>query len=497
MKIKNIIFIFIALVISFFAVNFENMVTKKVEKDLVYGYKVYIDGKDIGLINDKEELNKYINEKQEEIRKKYLVDNVYVPNNIDVVKDLTYSNEIEKVSDIYDKIQENNPFTIEGYEITIDRTNSEEYVNDDNVESVDKITKIYSLRKEDFEEAIKNALLSFVTLEDYEAFVNGTQTPIRETGSIIENIYIDDDIKIVKTHVSVNNKIFMDSDSIANYLVFGNSNNITTYTVNDSDTIDSIANSNHMSLNELIIANKDIRDKNTLLYAGQKLNVGLISPLFTVIVEKEVVEDQTIKYDVETKYDNSLYQGYYYIEQNGSNGQNRVTNKIKYINGEMSVVYPVSSIVLKPKINMIEVKGGRRPPIGDGNWRYPIIFRGISSRYQWRWGKMHTGIDLIAAVGTPVYATRAGTIYAIGYESGGRGQYVQIAHDNGYYSQYEHLEYDSPYRWVSMGQHVEAGQVIANSGNTGYSTGPHLHFEIWDGPPYVGNHFNPCNFIGC
>lgn len=86
----------------------------------------------------------------------------------------------------------------------------------------------------------------------------------------------------------------------------------------------------------------------------------------------------------------------------------------------------------------------------------------------------HNGLDLAVPVGTPVLAAAAGTVIKTGFEADGYGNYVKTAHDGNYASIYAHLSEI----WVKNGQVVEAGQQIGLSGSTGFSTGPHLHFEI-------------------
>ena len=85
----------------------------------------------------------------------------------------------------------------------------------------------------------------------------------------------------------------------------------------------------------------------------------------------------------------------------------------------------------------------------------------------------HTGVDLGCAVGTPVYAARAGRVVSAGYQ-GNYGQLVVVEHPCGYYSYYGHLSRIK----VRPGQQVGPNDIIAMSGNTGRTTGPHLHFEI-------------------
>ena len=98
--------------------------------------------------------------------------------------------------------------------------------------------------------------------------------------------------------------------------------------------------------------------------------------------------------------------------------------------------------------------------------------------------KGHSGVDLTAPVGTNVYAAAHGKVVKIKWDVNkdkngkitGYGQYIVIEHANGYYSLYAHLEKNGT--MVSVGDDVSNGQLIATSGNTGGSTGPHLHFEI-------------------
>ena len=87
-------------------------------------------------------------------------------------------------------------------------------------------------------------------------------------------------------------------------------------------------------------------------------------------------------------------------------------------------------------------------------------------------GREHGGIDFAAAMNEPVYAVDKGKVVSAGY-NGGYGQMVKIKHPDGHYTAYAHLNKIN----VKKGQQVEAGKRIGAVGSTGYSTGPHLHFE--------------------
>ena len=105
------------------------------------------------------------------------------------------------------------------------------------------------------------------------------------------------------------------------------------------------------------------------------------------------------------------------------------------------------------------------------NWPAQGVF---TSGYGWRWGRMHRGIDIAGPVGTPIVAAAPGVVVRSGWNSGGYGNLVDIRHPDGSLTRYAH----NSRNLVEAGQQVRGGQQIAEMGSTGFSTGPHLHFEI-------------------
>jgi murein DD-endopeptidase MepM/ murein hydrolase activator NlpD len=97
----------------------------------------------------------------------------------------------------------------------------------------------------------------------------------------------------------------------------------------------------------------------------------------------------------------------------------------------------------------------------------------LTSGFGWRWGRMHEGIDLAVSLGTPVVAAATGTVIVAGW-LGGYGNLVVVDHGDGVATAYGHNTSVT----VGAGQSVAQGQLIAYSGNTGHSTGPHVHFEV-------------------
>ncbi|WP_307868191.1 M23 family metallopeptidase [Umezawaea beigongshangensis] len=99
----------------------------------------------------------------------------------------------------------------------------------------------------------------------------------------------------------------------------------------------------------------------------------------------------------------------------------------------------------------------------------------FTSGYGGRWGTMHLGVDIAGPIGTPILAAADGVIIEAGPASG-FGLWVRVEHTDGTITVYGHVDAYS----VSVGQQVQAGEQIATMGNRGFSTGPHLHFEVWE-----------------
>lgn len=134
-------------------------------------------------------------------------------------------------------------------------------------------------------------------------------------------------------------------------------------------------------------------------------------------------------------------------------------------------------------------------PVSSSGWNAPLASLNVSSGFGSRQdptgfsGTQHDGIDLTGSYGTPVFASRSGSIASSGYDPSA-GNYIIINHGDGYYSYYLHLS-----SIVVGGGSVSAGQTIGLMGTTGNSTGVHLHFGIATTPNWRG-FVNPAPYIG-
>ncbi|MEA5480068.1 peptidoglycan DD-metalloendopeptidase family protein [Pseudanabaena galeata UHCC 0370] len=112
----------------------------------------------------------------------------------------------------------------------------------------------------------------------------------------------------------------------------------------------------------------------------------------------------------------------------------------------------------------------------------------FTSGYGWRWGRIHAGIDIAAPVGTPILAAASGVVEYSQWNDGGYGNMIDIRHADGTITRYAHMNE----LYVKEGQTVGQGQLIGAMGSTGFSTGPHLHFEI---RPNGGSAIDPMAFL--
>lgn len=205
----------------------------------------------------------------------------------------------------------------------------------------------------------------------------------------------------------------------------------------------------------------------------------------TVMNTVDITEQRTITHETTEIADDNLYEGESVVETKGSDGTLVMVNEQIYSNGELLSSAIISSETsLEPVTEVVRVGTKRRNALEDG-LSYPLTGR-LSSGFGERWGRMHRGIDLAVAMDTPVAAAASGTVITAEYKES-YGNLVQIDHGYGIVTSYAHLDSIS----VTVGQDVARGEIVAYSGNTGNSTGPHLHFEVINN----GEYLNPLDYL--
>lgn len=447
-------------------------------------YKVYLNSEELGIIKSKKKLEDYINDKSSEYKKLYNVENVYAPNGLEIKKINTYDSKTISVEEIYNKISSKEPFTIAGYQFSIK--------NDDSVQ------KIYVLEKDIFKESVDSIIQTFVGKENYNSYKQKTQSQIQTTGNIIESVYVEDNITVKNYNIPVTETIYTDVATLSKYLLFGTTEDQSTYIVKVGDTIEDVAFNNKISVEEFLISNPTFTSEKNLLFPGQEVVIGITNPQISVISEEYNVSDVVSNYKTEVRYDSEKLIGDNEVIQAGEDGLERVSQRIKYVNGAIYSVEPISKEELKPTVNEIIVKGEKYVvSVGSAsNWLWPTNSGyTITSDYAYRINPINNQRELHAAIdiagtgyGSPIYAVTNGVVSESSYRYQD-GNYVCINHNNGYYTCYAHLSKQN----VVVGQVVERGSIIGFMGKSGWATGTHVHFEVWVGgaPWRGGTRINP------
>lgn len=443
-------------------------------------YQIYLDDEIIGTIKSSDELKKYIDEQGETYKQNLNVDKVLIPNGMTIREIYTYANKLNTVEEVYNKICDKKPFTIKGYQFNIRKS----------VEDKNKNIVINVLDKSIVENAIKKVIGAFVDDAVFQSYIDNNQVKIVTTGRETENIYILETVTFKEVNISVNDKIFKDVDSLAQFLLFNNNTEKKQYQIKQGETIELVAYNNEISVNELVMSNPEISKKNHLIYPGQIVDIKVPDPLISVVIEEYVIEDLPNKFKIIEEFDKNLSLGKKEVRTKGIDGLLRVTQRVKTINGVINYINPINTIELKPATDQIVALGTKYiPTVGTtGDWLWPTRSGyTITSDFGYRIDPfngsrtLHNGIDIAGmGYGGDIYAASNGVVKISGYTYD-YGYYVVINHNNGYYSIYGHM-ISQPL--VEVGQTVSRGEILGYIGSTGMSTGPHLHFEVWKDREY-------------
>jgi murein DD-endopeptidase MepM/ murein hydrolase activator NlpD len=247
------------------------------------------------------------------------------------------------------------------------------------------------------------------------------------------------------------------------------------YEVVSGDTLSGIAEKTNIPLERIIELNENIESETSTIRVGDELIVTVPEPELSVVrVEQQYLEET---YDAEVIYidNDSWYTNQEVTRQEPSTGFRNAVALVTYRNDEVVSKEVIKEQVLMEAVPKIIERGTKIPP----TYIKPISGGRITSYFGRRTAptkgasSYHKAIDWGTPVGTSVMASSGGTVTKAGWGSG-YGYCVYIQHPDGTETRYAHLSKVL----VSAGQTVKQGQKIALSGNTGVSTGPHLHFEI-------------------
>lgn len=281
----------------------------------------------------------------------------------------------------------------------------------------------------------------------------------------IKYVGFSETIQVMETYVGKDQ--IKDRDTAFNEITVENDEE-SIYVVEPGDCLSIIAEKNNMSIDEIKELNPDIESDNDIYY-DDRLNVTVPTAAVQILVEKQETYEEEYNAEVVYEDDNSMYIGENEVVQEGVPGKHIVTDLVTYKGDTETDREQLKENVQVAAVAQIVKRGTKSKP----TYMFPVTNWNVTSNFGYRWGRLHAGTDVGVPIGTTVRASRGGQVITAGW-LGGYGNCVIIDHGDGVATRYGHLSEVT----VSVGQYVDQGQQIALSGNTGRSTGPHLHFEI-------------------
>ncbi len=377
--------------------------------------------------------------------------------------------------------------------VSVDKLNDAQAISDKMIEnSVDSLTNACGVYIDGrFICAVKNEAdaktVFYNILEPYEAQADeeGYVVGFAQNIDYVQGLYKDDA------------SVMWDASKLAQTLDEP-SEDAVVHIMSEDDTLSSLAEEYGVEEDMIIGLNPDYDfndisegDSVTIKESGEIINIK------KTVTTSEIRE---IKFDTIKKKDSTKYSSFRKVEQKGVNGSERVIKTKIYIDGEHvdtkydyeTITEPVDEIVTVGTKTYYDGVYVGNPSDSGFLWPAPSCHY-VSSPYGWRNSGWHNGIDLIkyggGASGTPVIASRSGTVEVVQRSNSGYGNMVLINHGDGYKTRYAHMISGSI--TVRVGEYVEAGRTLGRVGSTGNSTGPHLHFEVI----YRGETQNPKYYI--
>ena len=247
------------------------------------------------------------------------------------------------------------------------------------------------------------------------------------------------------------------------------------YEVVSGDTLSEIAIKTNIPMDKLIEMNASLEDENSMIRAGEELIITVPEPKLAVLRQEEMYYEEDYEEEVIYVDNDDWYTTETKTLQEPSAGHRRVIAVVTFENDKKVNQEIVKEEITYQAVPKIVERGTKIPP----TYIKPISGGRLTSRFGRRSrptrgaSTNHKGVDWATPTGTAVFASCGGTVAKAGWGSG-YGYVVYINHPDGRQTRYGHLSKVL----VSPGQTVSQGQKIALSGNTGISTGPHLHFEI-------------------
>ena len=329
------------------------------------------------------------------------------------------------------------------------------------------------------EEAVQAAQAAAGTKTEEEE-ASGEETLPESTGESdgLKDVAFVEDIEVAETYVSKDSVVSLEQ-AVAEVTKEKEENKV--YEVVDGDCLSIVADKNGMTVARLLELNEGM-EEDTVIQVGDELVVTQPEPELSVITKQEETYEEDYEEPVQYVDNDEWYTTRQEVIQEASTGHRKVTAMVTYQNGKETGREIIAETVITEAVPQIIERGTQTPP----TYIKPISGGTLTSGFKQRWGRMHKGIDWACPVGTAVKASSGGTVVGAGWVNG-YGYCVTLRHPDGKQTRYAHLSKIL----VKYGQSVDQGEKIALSGNTGRSTGPHVHFEII----VNGSQVNPMNYL--
>lgn len=440
-----------------------------VEANMVSYYRVYVAGKEVGTIANEEQLQALFKQKEQQYNEKYpQVEMAVHTEGITTVEEKAYK---AKVSD--DETLNTLSGMLTGYakgvELKVDGKTIGIVKDQATADAVlEQIKGKYAPQAKAVAASASTTFASKVKktggLQQQQASANTA----KESDPMLESVDIKENVA-TETIDTDPNKVLDVNEAVARILE-GDEAAIT-YAVREGDTISSIAARFGITQKELFSNNPGVKE--LTLQIGTELKINAVQPALTVKTVERVSEQIVTEPQVIVRKSADMRSGQSKVISLGESGLKTMKYRLTKENGEVVAEEWLGQEVVKESQPKIVVKGTKVVlGEGSGDFAWPVSGATLTSSYGKRWGKTHKGLDMVSS-SRNILASDDGVVTFAGTKSG-YGNCIIINHKNGYETLYGHLSKIS----VKKGDVVEKGTKIGVMGNTGRSTGTHLHFEI-------------------
>ncbi len=475
-----------------------------VEKDILkndVGYvRVSVNGVELGAVNTEEEAQQAITAARLKFSQDYS-DIVYLDPTYEVVKETKafapriseeemaaaiYSNLFTSMVDMNQQLA----YTVRINDFTVTLASK-----DDVITLLDRVTAQQDLNNafqvslsekdssgDSYGVTVVKSEIQDVNRDIVAAAMNGTAITTSKDGSVhtdgITGISFLEDISVNEVRKTTAKVISVD-DAYAT--ITAKTDQTESYMVVAGDSFSKIAQNFGTDVATILELNPGL-EEGSLIIPGDFITVPVQKSVINVVTTKTTTYEE--EYQAEPQYvdDDTNYKGTNTVINEGTAGRRKVTAEVTYIDGVQSAIEYTNEVILEEAQPQVIAVGTLTQP----EYIRPIAGGSLSSGYGNREDGFHKGVDWSIPQGNSVNAAADGVVVRASWY-GGYGYCVDVQHNNGTLTRYGHLSSID----VSVGQSVSQGQHLAASGNTGNSTGPHLHFEIWVGDATV----NPLDYV--